>query len=405
LECEAQGDVERAAALALWHDDLGGAIDALHRGAESERTKTSSYGETLRLVSMCLAGYRGADAESLSSKVWRRECSSLLQRPDLTGERKNLSCVAYLRAMCSFLMNNGEERGLDVVLNDDMLSLCDRVAFACRFLDKRVLVNYLHECIQKCRDSGNIEGLIITGLEKQGFKILSAYVDKYSDVQSTALVSGRVSIPQEWKAERAMASEWIDCYRSLLNTWQMWQSRAMFDVDRAERLRKRLGKPTGNHNQTPVQLAVPAQLEARCNYCSMPLSGIRRQEAGTANQWLSKLSNMKPVLSCCPRCRKPLPRCSICLLSLGCLNPYTELTKERNTNLPFAEWFTWCMSCKHGGHAHHLVGWFANHETCPVSGCTCRCQFDGIKKISHSSRTLEGSGHQSVKNTSAQPDK
>jgi hypothetical protein len=50
--------------------------------------------------------------------------------------------------------------------------------------------------------------------------------------------------------------------------------------------------------------------------------------------------------------------------------------------LPLAEWFTWCMNCKHGGHAHHLVGWFANQETCPVSGCECRCQFDGIQKLS-----------------------
>jgi hypothetical protein len=109
---------------------------------------------------------------------------------------------------------------------------------------------------------------------------------------------------------------------------------------------------------------------------------------------------MKPVLSCCPSCQKPLPRCAICLLSLGCLNPYMELAKERDrsrpsrggslqppddlsslANLPFAEWFTWCMTCKHGGHAHHLVGWFANHEVCPVSGCDCRCQFDGIQKL------------------------
>jgi len=50
-------------------------------------------------------------------------------------------------------------------------------------------------------------------------------------------------------------------------------------------------------------------------------------------------------------------------------------------NLPFAEWFSWCMRCKHGGHAHHIAGWFAGHDTCAVSNCDCRCQFDGIRKL------------------------
>ena len=136
---------------------------------------------------------------------------------------------------------------------------------------------------------------------------------------------------------------------------------------------------------------MPSQLDARCNYCNAPL-GLRSQDS-TANQWLSK---MKPILSCCPQCRKPLPRCAICMLSLGTLNPFVELAKQSSRprtqqqsddfssmgNLPFAEWFSWCMNCKHGGHAHHLVGWFSKHEVCPVSDCDCRCQFDGIQKLS-----------------------
>jgi hypothetical protein len=99
------------------------------------------------------------------------------------------------------------------------------------------------------------------------------------------------------------------------------------------------------------------------------------------------------------------------MLSLGALNPYAELTKARSiisnssanigssnvgnllnkpqapddlsslANLPFAEWFTWCMRCKHGGHAHHMVGWFSTHEVCPVSGCDCTCQIDGIHRL------------------------
>lgn len=435
-DCEALGEFERSAALAVWHGDIGAAVEALQRGADVVRYQVASgteyhnispqYAETLQLVSMCIAGFGGMDPQSSSSSVWRRACSSLLHREDLAKGKVQLTRVAYLRGICTFLINIGLDGGLDKVLYDKHLSLCDRVAFACHFLEKSDLKIFLTNCIKKCQRSGYLEGLIITGMDKYGIGILQSYVDETGDVQSAGLVSSRVILPMDWASERRICSEWLESYRDLLNTWQMWQSRAMFDVDRAELLRRlkgkkvedmqtssarggyhqgRRGHPSGRGKsyapssklKEPEALlpAIPAQLDARCNYCSTSLSGLRRQE-GIANQWLSRL---KPVLSCCPQCRKPLPRCSICLLSMGCLNPYMELKRERSrgprmgtglmpsddlsslANLPFAEWFTWCMRCKHGGHAHHLVGWFADHDVCPVSGCNCNCQFDGIRNL------------------------
>ena len=418
--CEMAGEYERAAALAVWHDDLGSAVAILQRGANQIREMHSAggnhderlqYSQTMQLVAMCIAGFPGAAEKS--SDVWWSACQSLLERQDLSSE--NAPQFSYLQAACNFLLNIGSDRGVEGVLVDSNLRLNDRVAFACRFLERGELKSYLMKTIDESQSAGLLEGLVITGVEKKGLRILEAFVDQCSDVQTVALVTSRVILPPAWTTEKQLCSEWLDSYRSLLNTWQMWQSRAMFDVDRAELLRK-IGRKTAEDSNSNtsrivrrvqplkkqiipiakatssdslIQPSIPAQLDARCNYCSMSLSGARRQE-NSGSQWLSK---QKPVLSCCPSCRKPLPRCAICLLSLGCLNPYMELKKERSrsgrgvdsldslANLPFAEWFTWCMRCKHGGHAHHLVGWFANHESCPVSDCNCRCQFDGIKKL------------------------
>jgi hypothetical protein len=48
----------------------------------------------------------------------------------------------------------------------------------------------------------------------------------------------------------------------------------------------------------------------------------------------------------------------------------------------FGEWFTWCQSCRHGGHASHLLHWFSIHTDCPVTGCTCKCaQLDADSEI------------------------
>lgn len=383
-ECEALGEFERSAALAVWHENVGAAVVALQRGSQAVRMKAKEdptlssealrYAETLDLIAMCIAGYGGKSPAQLA--VWRTACTSLLQREDLSLEKTKQSRIAYIRGLCEFLLNVGTNESLSHVLDNPNLSLSDRVAFACRFLGNAKLAAYLQRCIEKCQREGNVEGLVITGLSKEGIKILQSFVDIYSDIQTTALVVSRVVLPSDWVLERRTCVEWVECYRSLLNTWQMWQSRAMFDVDRAEVLRRfkaRVGGGSSNYQrrmqanprarQSPqppdpdILPSVPAQMEVRCNYCSSPIS--LKRNAGMTNQWLSK---MQPLLNCCPQCRKPLPRCSICLLSLGALNPYMELTRQRQgsrgvagktnpgsddlsslSSMSFAEWYTWCM--------------------------------------------------------------
>lgn len=414
-ECESLGELERSAALAVWHGELGSAIDALQRAAEVVRSRRGSneapsysgvsptYAETLDLAAMCIAGFSGAAS---TTAVWRKACLSLLQRDDLQVDLVKTVRSAYLRTTCYFLLDVAEKKRFENVLENDWLSLGDRIAFACLFLSQNELTSYLEGCLDECVKSGNVEGLVITGLSSSGIKLLQSFVDRTGDVQTAALVVSRVVFPSNSK-ERRISAEWIEVYRHLLNTWQMWQSRALFDVDRGEMLRRLKARDTENGIVRRVQMrkagsrtaemdilpSVPAAVDARCNYCASPL-GLRNHE-GVTNQWLSKL---KPILSCCPQCRKPLPRCAVCLLGLGVINPHTELTKERSrmptrngnptkpmsdlASLPVAEWFTWCMACKHGGHTQHLVDWFSRHDTCPVSGCECQCQFDGIHRLS-----------------------
>jgi len=401
-----------------------------------------SYSETLNLIAMCVAGFNVTTADDgtmKTSNLWSSACTNLLRRPDIAVETMTStttmkhssssqvphlprSGVSYLRAILIFLQNIGSEtggNGYHKTIYDESLALVDRVGFACHFLPRTDLYSFLNTSTRKCTELGSLEGLLITGLDKRGIGLLQSYVDRNSDVQTVALISCRVVLPtnSDWAFERKRCLEWLESYRLLLNGMQMWNSRAAFDVGRFEHLRRlkqggsslssgRQGKKLQHQkDKSQSNNSNPPQLWARCNYCNaaLPLSKLRRQE-GIANSWLSR---QKPVLTCCPQCKKPLPRCSICLLSLGCLNPYMELQRERNqyprngismlgsggvcsvvedlsglASVPFATWFSWCMRCKHGGHAHHLCAWFEKHDTCPVSGCNCQCQFDGIEKLS-----------------------
>ncbi len=72
---------------------------------------------------MALAGFN--DQGMKGSGLWRDTCLD----PALLGEIKH----PYLRACFAFLCN--DTKGFKSVLSDPELSLCDRVAFACRYLD------------------------------------------------------------------------------------------------------------------------------------------------------------------------------------------------------------------------------------------------------------------------------
>lgn len=83
----------------------------------------------------------------------------------------------------------------------------------------------------------------------------------------------------------------------------------------------------------------------------------------------------------CPSCRKPLPRCVLCLLHMGMpldgLQAVTEDPQQEGNDKKdlggMAFWFSWCQTCRHGGHAIHLMQWFSRNVECPVSDCRCQC--------------------------------
>ena len=85
--------------------------------------------------------------------------------------------------------------------------------------------------------------------------------------------------------------------------------------------------------------------------------------------WIGYIIQMQA----CPNCRKPLPRCSLCLVHMGTPAGWDSTTQKtsgqdeggegqasasRRKLSHFSSWFTWCQTCRHGGHAHHLMEWF-----------------------------------------------
>ncbi|MCJ8745463.1 hypothetical protein PDJAM_G00130400 [Pangasius djambal] len=343
---EQEAEWERAASVALFNLDIRRAIQILHKGASAEKADLN-----LNVVAMALSGYTDEKAS-----LWREMCSTLrlqLKKP-------------YLCAMFAFLTS--EPGAYDAVLYESRVAVRDRVAFACMFLNDSQLSRYIDKLTNEMKEAGNLEGILLTGLTKDGVDLMESYVDHTGDVQTASFCMLRGLSAEVVKDARVQC--WIENYRNLLDAWRFWHKRAEFDIHRSKL----------DPSSKPL-----AQVFVSCNFCgksiSFSCSTVPHQGRGFSQYGVSG-SPTKSKVTSCPGCRKPLPRCALCLMNMG--TPVSSCIgtgkSDEKVDLPrdkklaqFNNWFTWCHNCRHGGHAGHMLSWFRDHSECPVSACTCKC--------------------------------
>lgn len=340
-----QGQIEKAAGWAVFHANVPRAIDIL----------SQSKNERLRLMSTAIAGYE-AFKTSTVNLPWNDLCRKLsleLENP-------------YLRAIFAFISDNDWWD----VLDEHALPLRERLGIAVRFLADKDLNVYLNRIAVSVINRGELEGLILTGITPRGIDLLQSYVDKTSDVQTAALIA-QYAVPRYFKDERV--NHWIDCYRNLLNSWGLFKTRAKFDVGRTKALKTYAG--------LTVIRPTPRQVFLQCGRCkknmSLPAKGKAHGNNSLFMQKFNTRNTTKTInrdMNSCPHCGVPLPRCAICLLSLGAPSSTdVEVSKEGVHLESFKNKFSFCLSCGHGYHAHHAEEWFSKHYVCPVPDCSCRC--------------------------------
>lgn len=320
----------RAAAIAVFNLKLRSAIEILTANGEQY--------EHFNVVAMALAGFSDD-----KNSMWRQFCSC--PKFKLTDP--------YLRAMFAFL--TAENYNYDAILHDDVILVEDRVAFACTFLSDHKLYEYLKSLTSKLIQDGDLNGMLLTGSSQDGARLLQRYLDLTGDIQSTVLIAVH-AFNADLLAEVA---DWITGYRNLLDSWQLWNQRALFDIMLSGQ----------NSNDKP-----PQQVHVSCNFCGKSISAYMQANRGRAQYPRMGGTANKLKLSSCPNCRKPLPRCVICLMHMGTTTGVPDAAEADSNKLSdFSGWFTWCQTCRHGGHASHMTHWFKEHSECPVTACTCRC--------------------------------
>ncbi|KAF9809376.1 hypothetical protein IEO21_07417 [Rhodonia placenta] len=304
-----------------------------------------SNDESLHMMSGMLAALAPSNGTSPRNHELVEHCERLIIRMQ----------DPYLRAMLTYLTAGDWSE----VLQEEALPLRERLAIAFQFLDDKDLSSYLRRVTDRFSHDGDIEGLIVTGITASGMDVLQAYVDSTGDVQTAAIVSSlSPTLTHDLRHQR-----WLDAYRDLLDGWKLFHHRCQLDIDRGVLLQDAVQSA----EMVPFEWA-PRQILLRCNYCNKPM-----------DQPYAENTALRPTA--CPHCGRPLPRCVVCLMTLNIVqdSTRTSTTVSSHTEDTIDEALVFCQTCRHGGHASHILQWFygedgrRSHGTCPVAGCECRC--------------------------------
>ncbi|KAK8221388.1 WD40-repeat-containing domain protein [Phyllosticta capitalensis] len=298
----------------------------------------------------------------------------------------------YLKALLQYFITGDWE----TVVKMEELALIDRTGVALKYLDDERLSHFVKTTYASVRETGDIEGIVLTGLAERAMDLFSEYIARFGDLQTAVLAMARtnplyISDPR-W-------DYWRDLYFMQTQAWRCFIERTRFIVA---------------HNRTAttreaicLNRPFPRQITIRCNHCQLslarrgdslvPLDGStapakpqpQAYQRGllTPNTSSTKLasaakhqlasSRSNPAQSaglCCPRCGRRMPRCGICMMALGSADPGTiggaeTLAREDRESRQMV----FCMTCTHGFHGHHARDWFSKHKNCPVPDCGCVC--------------------------------
>lgn len=423
---------DKAAALCVFMGDVKRAINILNDAP------TSNNNFDFKIIATAILGFFKKDVGIIQDEdttSWKYQCKEL--------SRKLAS--PYLRAIFAYL----HDKKWQDVLDEPSIALKDKLLIAFKYFNDEQLSQYLSFLTRTAVANGNPEGIMLTGLTRKGMTLLQNYNDRYSDVQTVALI-GAFAVPRFFEDERV--DRWISSYCDLLNSWKMFRSRAKFEINRRKLSRNDLYDktllytPTSTSSSTNKKNSkesnylkkgeiigkarslkfhqqffldkMEKQLLLKCISCDRDISHLlnkkkssKRQQqpqphdsdpsimtttstsvqpkslltaaAEEANNNKKSKGNLlsnsdRGVVSCV--CGASLPKCAICLYSLGAPIRYGKLRESQNYTTDFiGDWATFCLNCNHAMHSSHADEWFEDHTVCPVPECNCHCVLDVIE--------------------------
>ncbi|KAI5306976.1 hypothetical protein KEM56_005970 [Ascosphaera pollenicola] len=228
----------KAAALALFQDETKLAFEALMKNQPTQAHK---------LLAMTILGASRGQLDP----DWEETCAEIAR--ELTDP--------YSRAILA-LVSKGD---WGLVIDEKTLPLKYRVEVALRWLPDDELTTWLRDITSESIIQGDIEGVVLTGLDHAAMDLFQSYIRKFNDVQTPVLAMSH-TIPRFITdlENKTRFEAWRETYRRQINSWKAHLLRVKFDVES----RKLASTWDGRQLFKPP----PQQISLVCNYCTKPLS-------------------------------------------------------------------------------------------------------------------------------------
>ncbi|KAI1384608.1 uncharacterized protein F4822DRAFT_415705 [Hypoxylon trugodes] len=339
-----------ATARALFGGDFQGAVQLLKRAG-------TEYPELL-FVSLALQ-LKGPGNKSLGKDQ--------LDFDDAVASKTD----PYLRAISSLIATNDWEN----IANQESLPLRERTFVALRYFDDTKLTQWLNKELNKAIETGDIEGIVFTGITDKLVDIFAKYIEKFNDVQTATLVLS-ICAPRYINDYRCRT--WRNAYRAYLQRHKAFMQRTKFEVESTKKS-KRGGVPT----ITPPS----RQIALRCVFCDAEYELSKTGAGAPMPSSKGQTNPLTPTLVSagvsCPNCGRHLPRCVVCLEIVGVpRSDRPEASPDPQVRVA-ARFPTFCLKCEHVLHLDHARLWFARHVECPVPECRCRCNFRANPELNY----------------------
>ncbi|KAJ0317250.1 hypothetical protein COL5a_011227 [Colletotrichum fioriniae] len=279
----------------------------------------------------------------------------------------------YLRAISS-LIATGD---WFAIANQKSLPLSDRAYVAVRNFSDEQLTKWLNEQVSMAVSTGDIEGIVLTGITDSLVDIFAQYVEKFNDFQTATLVMS-ICAPRYIDDYRCLA--WRNAYRTYLQRHKAFLQRTKFEVESTKKS-KRGGRPT---------IKPPSrQIALRCVYCDAETTLAGQGGAGSGPP-PGAPDSRNPLMATsinagisCPNCGRHLPRCVVCLEVVGVPRSDRPEHNGEPERWMAANFPTFCLKCEHVLHLDHARQWFTRHVECPVPECRCRCNFRANPELNY----------------------
>ncbi|KAL3425979.1 WD repeat domain-containing protein [Phlyctema vagabunda] len=282
----------------------------------------------------------------------------------------------YLRAISGFI-STGD---WTTVVGEQSLPLRARIGVALRHLDDNQLTDWLNEELGKSMKSGDLAGIVLSGITDNLVDILTKYIEKTGDFQTATLM---LSFCSPRYIDDIRCAGLRKEYQAFLQRHKEFILRVRFEQGSTKMSRLRDG--------TPLIKPPPRQVTIRCLKCdSQAANDLNNSGSGvhsTSGPSITTVDSRNPLMATginaglsCPKCGSHLGRCTSCLQIVG--QPRSdrpEVSLDPGVRR-MAKFPSWCLKCNHLMHMDCSVSWFAKHVECPVAECRCQCNYEAAQR-------------------------